>query len=130
MARDAKPAIYHLVIQAKDNVPLERLEAEAYIFRKKMQIHLDNTFGKASCSVTSFSTETIVYKGMVLSELLPKFYKDLIDPDYITQFSIYHRRFSTNTRPRWSLAQPMKFIGHNGEINTYLGNLNWASARE
>jgi glutamate synthase (ferredoxin) len=67
---------------------------------------------------------------MVLSELLPKFYKDLVDPDFMTQFSIYHRRFSTNTKPRWSLAQPMKFIGHNGEINTYLGNLNWASARE
>jgi glutamate synthase domain-containing protein 1 len=83
MARDAKPAIYHIVIQSKD-IPSERLEAEAYIFRKKMQIHLDDVFGKASCSVTSFSSETIVYKGMVLSELLPKFYADLNNPDYIT----------------------------------------------
>jgi glutamate synthase domain-containing protein 1 len=84
MALEAKPAIWHLVVQAKDSVKSERLEADAYIFRKKLQMHLDGVFGRASCSITSFSSQTIVYKGMVLSELLPKFYQDLTDPDYLT----------------------------------------------
>lgn len=67
---------------------------------------------------------------MLQSDALKQYYKDLVDQDYVTQVAIYHRRFSTNTMPRWSLAQPMKFISHNGEINTYLGNLNWEKARE
>ena len=80
--------------------------------------------------VASFSSRTIVYKGMVQSCVLPQFYKDLTNPDYTTRFVIYHRRFSTNTNPRWPLAQPMRVIGHNGEINTLLGNMNWIRARE
>lgn len=80
--------------------------------------------------VASFSSRTIVYKGMVQSAVLPLFYKDLTDPDYTTKFVIYHRRFSTNTSPRWPLAQPMRVVGHNGEINTLLGNVNWIKARE
>jgi glutamate synthase domain-containing protein 1 len=73
MAAEAKPALYHLIIQAKDTLAAEndKLESRAYLFRKKMQMYLDNTFGQASCHITSFSTQTIVYKGMVLSELLP-----------------------------------------------------------
>jgi glutamate synthase (ferredoxin) len=80
--------------------------------------------------VASFSSRTIVYKGMVQSHVLPQFYKDLQNPDYTTKFVIYHRRFSTNTNPRWPLAQPMRVVGHNGEINTLLGNVNWIKARE
>lgn len=67
---------------------------------------------------------------MVLSCVLPVFYKDLTNPAYTTRFVIYHRRFSTNTNPRWPLAQPMRTVGHNGEINTLLGNMNWIRARE
>jgi glutamate synthase (ferredoxin) len=67
---------------------------------------------------------------MVQSHVLPQFYKDLQNPDYTTKFVIYHRRFSTNTNPRWPLAQPMRVVGHNGEINTLLGNVNWIKARE
>jgi glutamate synthase (ferredoxin) len=80
--------------------------------------------------LASFSSRTIVYKGMVKSEVLPAFYKDLTSPDYTSKFVIYHRRFSTNTNPRWPLAQPMRVLGHNGEINTLLGNVNWVKARE
>lgn len=61
----------------------------------------------------------MIYKGMVMSEVLNEFYTDLKNELYETQFCIYHRRFSTNTLPRWSLAQPMRFLAHNGEINTY-----------
>ena len=80
--------------------------------------------------VASLSSRTVVYKGMVRSEVLAKFYADLQDPRFEVSFAVYHRRFSTNTLPRWPLAQPMRLLGHNGEINTLLGNLNWAKASE
>ncbi len=78
----------------------------------------------------SFSGRTLVYKGMVRSEVLAAFYADLRDPRFAVSFAVYHRRFSTNTLPRWPLAQPMRTLGHNGEINTLLGNINWAQAAE
>ncbi|MDM7937668.1 MAG: glutamate synthase large subunit [Cyanobium sp. CZS 48M] len=78
----------------------------------------------------SFSGRTVVYKGMVRSEVLAAFYADLRDPRFAVSFAVYHRRFSTNTLPRWPLAQPMRLLGHNGEINTLLGNINWAHAAE
>ena len=62
--------------------------------------------------------QTIVYKGMLRSVVLGAFFKDLSDPAFDTAFVIYHRRFSTNTNPKWPLAQPMRVLGHNGEINT------------
>jgi len=71
-----------------------------------------------------------VYKGMLRSVVLGAFYTDLRDPMYESVFAIYHRRFSTNTVPKWPLAQPMRFLGHNGEINTLQGNLNWMASRE
>jgi glutamate synthase (ferredoxin) len=78
----------------------------------------------------SMSSRTIVYKGMVRSVVLNQFYQDLTNPNYKSNFAIYHRRFSTNTMPRWPLAQPFRSLGHNGEINTLLGNINWMKARE
>ena len=66
---------------------------------------------------------------MVNSNSLDVFYKDLADERFKAQFCIYHRRFSTNTMPKWPLAQPMRMLGHNGEINTLLGNVNWMRAR-
>lgn len=65
----------------------------------------------------------------VQSSDLASFYLDLQDQGYVSRFAIYHRRFSTNTAPRWPLAQPMRMLGHNGEINTLLGNVNWMRAR-
>ena len=83
-----------------------------------------------SCYFCSFSSRTIVYKGMVRSAVLGDFYPDLKNPIYQSAFAIYHRRFSTNTMPKWPLAQPMRLLGHNGEINTLLGNINWMMAKE
>jgi glutamate synthase (ferredoxin) len=80
--------------------------------------------------IPSFSAKTIVYKGMVRSEQLGQFYLDLSNPRFESRFAVYHRRFSTNTMPRWRLAQPFRLIGHNGEINTLLGNRNWMKCRE
>ena len=76
----------------------------------------------------SVSSRTIVYKGMVQSCVLGPFYKDLTNELFQTNFAIYHRRFSTNTVPKWPLAQPMRCLAHNGEINTLIGNVNWQRA--
>ena len=76
----------------------------------------------------SMSTRTIVHKGMVMSCILGPFYRDLMNPSFKTNFAIYHRRFSTNTNPKWPLAQPFRCLAHNGEINTLIGNVNWQRA--
>ena len=86
--------------------------------------------GPGDLYFASLSSRTVVYKGMVRSEVLARFYADLRDGRFAVSFAVYHRRFSTNTLPRWPLAQPMRLLGHNGEINTLLGNLNWARAAE
>ncbi|MCP9809527.1 glutamate synthase subunit alpha [Cyanobium sp. HWJ4-Hawea] len=86
--------------------------------------------GPGDLYFSSLSSRTVVYKGMVRSEVLARFYADLRDQRFAVSFAVYHRRFSTNTLPRWPLAQPMRLLGHNGEINTLLGNLNWARAAE
>jgi glutamate synthase domain-containing protein 2/glutamate synthase domain-containing protein 1/glutamate synthase domain-containing protein 3 len=80
--------------------------------------------------IPSFSHRTIVYKGLLVSSSLEKFYPDLSNPDYETAICIYHQRYSTNTFPKWPLAQPVRMMAHNGEINTVRGNRNWTSARE
>jgi glutamate synthase (NADPH/NADH) large chain len=79
--------------------------------------------------VASLSSATISYKGMVMPQALPDFYPDLRDPALESSVCIFHQRFSTNTLPEWRLAQPFRFLAHNGEINTIQGNRNWAMAR-
>jgi glutamate synthase (ferredoxin) len=80
--------------------------------------------------VPSFSHQTIVYKGMFIAPQLPRFYPDLEDPRFETALAVFHQRYSTNTFPSWPLAQPFRFLAHNGEINTLWGNVNWMRARE
>ncbi|MEN9205588.1 MAG: glutamate synthase-related protein [Thermostichales cyanobacterium DRC_bins_46] len=106
------------------------LEQDLYLLRKRLEHSIHQQFGAGSIYFCSLSSRTIVYKGMVQSAALARFYEDLRDPEFVTPFVIYHRRFSTNTLPRWPLAQPMRYLAHNGEINTYLGNVNWMMARE
>ena len=79
---------------------------------------------------TSLSAKTIVYKGLCKAEALEEFYPDLKNPKYKTRFTLFHRRFSTNTRTSWDKVQPFRLIGHNGEINTIAGNRSWAKSRE
>ena len=80
--------------------------------------------------ISSFSHRTILYKGLLVSSSLEKFYPDLANPDYESSLCVYHQRYSTNTFPKWPLAQPVRMLAHNGEINTVQGNRNWTSARE
>jgi len=79
--------------------------------------------------IASLSSATIIYKGMVMADVLPEFYPDLRDSRLKSSVCIFHQRFSTNTLPEWRLAQPFRFLAHNGEINTIRGNRNWALVR-
>ena len=79
--------------------------------------------------VTTLSTQVISYKGLVMPADLPSFFTDLGDPRMATHICVFHQRFSTNTLPRWPLAQPFRYLAHNGEINTVSGNRQWALAR-
>ncbi len=80
--------------------------------------------------ISSLSSRVIIYKGLLVSASLEKFYRDLSSPDYETALCIFHQRYSTNTFPTWPLGQPFRMLGHNGEINTVRGNRNWMHARE
>jgi glutamate synthase (NADPH) large chain len=79
--------------------------------------------------IPSFSSRTIVYKGLLLATQVGSFYDDLRDPDCVSALGLVHQRFSTNTFPSWRLAHPYRFMAHNGEINTVRGNVNWMNAR-
>ena len=80
--------------------------------------------------ITSFSSRTIVYKGLLTGSQLGTFYPDLSEPDFEASLAVFHQRYSTNTFPNWSLAQPFRLLAHNGEINTISGNRSWMRARE
>jgi glutamate synthase (ferredoxin) len=124
-ARGNQPRIEQVFVSSPEGLAGDALERKIYIARSFVGKDLAEDL-----YFCSFSCRTIVYKGMVRSEILGQFYPDLTDPDYETTFAVYHRRFSTNTMPKWPLAQPMRYLGHNGEINTLLGNMNWVVARE
>jgi glutamate synthase (NADPH) large chain len=85
--------------------------------------------GLTDLYMPSFSSRTIVYKGLLLATQVGSFYDDLRDPECVTALGLVHQRFSTNTFPSWKLAHPYRFIAHNGEINTVRGNVNWMNAR-
>jgi glutamate synthase (ferredoxin) len=113
----------------------DELERKLYVARKtaeKAAAGLDAEMPGIAENfyVCTMSGRVIVYKGMLRSAVVGAFYLDLQDEDFEAQFCIYHRRFSTNTVPKWPLAQPMRFLGHNGEINTLQGNLNWMASKE
>ncbi len=97
-----------------------------YIARRKIEIAnaADSDF-----YVCCLSSKVISYKGLMMPADLPSFYLDLDDPRLETAICVFHQRFSTNTAPRWPLAQPFRYLAHNGEINTVEGNRNWADAR-
>jgi len=106
----------------------ERLERELYLLRK----HIERRVREAGLSayIVSLSHRTIVYKGLMVSSQLGRFYPDLQNRSFKTSFAIFHQRYSTNTLPSWKLAQPFRMLAHNGEINTLQGNRIWMRARE
>ena len=130
LARSNAPQIEQWLLGA--DVDGDELEALLFRLRRRCGDRARVSFGAKASDLyfCSLSSRTVVYKGMVRSEVLAPFYGDLSDERFAVSFAVYHRRFSTNTLPRWPLAQPMRLLGHNGEINTLLGNLNWAKAAE
>src|SRR5436305_473219 len=106
--------------------------ADQDAFERKLYV-IRGTIEKArgaELALPSFSSRTVVYKGMLMSPQLPRYYPDLRDERVKTKLALVHSRFSTNTFPSWQLAHPYRMIAHNGEINTLRGNINWMRARE
>jgi len=125
-----RPEIAQVLFKTNDKeIRGKNLERKLYETRRKIekscrQKHLNNFY------ICSFSSKSIIYKGMFLAEALSDFYLDLKDERFISRYAIFHQRFSTNTAPSWDLAQPFRSIAHNGEINTLKGNVNWMKVHE
>jgi len=105
----------------------ESVDLESDLFGLRKEVESKAPIGTYFCSLSS---RTVVYKGLLTPEQLPKFYSDLANPDFASPFAIFHQRYSTNTNPSWSLAQPFRFVAHNGEINTISSNRRWLRAKE
>jgi len=125
-ARDDAPAIRQFFVSSAA-LRGDALERKLYVLRRRIEnaMHGIDGFYIASCS-----SLTIVYKGMLTPEQLPRYYRDLADPQCVTSIALVHSRFSTNTFPTWSRAHPYRLLCHNGEINTLRGNTNWMRVRE
>src|SRR6478735_4064158 len=132
-ARAAMPQIEQLLIAAGAGTEGAAFERRLYLIRKRASHELrgDKTLRQAKqFYICSLSTTTLIYKGMLTPGQLKNFYSDLDDPDYKTHLAMVHSRFSTNTFPSWDRAQPLRYMSHNGEINTLRGNMNWMQARQ
>jgi len=115
-----------------DKIVKHQLERRLYVIRNHIvrQVALDFPHLKEVFYFSSFSSQTIIYKGQLRAIQVRYYFKDLTNLDYTSAIALVHSRFSTNTVPKWKLAQPFRCIAHNGEINTVQGNMNWWTARE
>ena len=129
IANESRPEIEQIIIAAKPDCTPEQFETELYIIRRRIEraVHASSINGFYICSL---SARSIIYKGLFKAEQLTEFYPDLNDARFISNFAIFHQRFSTNTAPAWHLAQPFRVIAHNGEINTLKGNRNLMRSHE
>src|SRR6201999_2593011 len=125
-ARLSAPVIRQVIVQAGDDVEDQgTFERKLYVIRRVIE-----RAAGTEISLPSFSSRTIVYKGMLTAPQLPRYFPDLRDPRVASRLALVHSRFSTNTFPSWELAHPYRMIAHNGEVNTLRGNVNWMRARE
>lgn len=132
-ARSAEPWTEQVFIQAAEGISSEEFERKLYAIRKQASHMLRNDSSLEQASlfyVCSLSTKTLIYKGMLTPAQVVPYYPDLSEEDFETHLAMVHSRFSTNTFPSWDRAQPLRFMSHNGEINTLRGNINWMRARE
>ncbi|WP_243386407.1 glutamate synthase large subunit [Bacillus kexueae] len=127
-ARESAPFIRQLFVAANEMIVDEKeFERKLYIIRKQVEKQVGE---EERLYFASFSSRTIVYKGLLTPEQLDQYYLDLQDSKFASAFALVHSRFSTNTFPSWERAHPNRYIIHNGEINTLKGNVNWMKARE
>ena len=132
MASRVEPAIQQVFIGRPEKLDDKSFNSKLYTARKIAEHSIENS-GLAQSEYfyfSSLSTNTIIYKGLLMPQDINDYYKDLNDPDVITKLALVHQRFSTNTFPTWDLAQPFRYMCHNGEINTLRGNLSRMRARE
>ncbi len=130
VAKSAEPDIKQIFIA--DERTNDDIEPKLYVLRKRIEnkIASSSIIGKDDFYIVSLSSKNIIYKGMLSSLQLRYYFPDLMNPHFTTGMALVHSRFSTNTFPTWSLAQPFRMLGHNGEINTIQGNRMWMHARE
>ena len=129
IAADSRPEIEQILIYGNDKISEEDFERNLFIVRraieKSVQAKAINDF-----YICSLSGRSVIYKGLFKAEQLTEFYPDLSSPEFISNYAIFHQRFSTNTAPAWHLAQPFRILAHNGEINTLKGNINFMRSHE
>ncbi|MBQ4814080.1 glutamate synthase large subunit [Pseudoalteromonas luteoviolacea] len=126
IAKSQLPQFEQIFVSAPEGWRPKDLERRLYIARRRIEkrITSDEQF-----YIASLSGLVTVYKGLMMPADLPNFYQDLADLRMTSAICVFHQRFSTNTQPKWPLAQPFRYLAHNGEINTIMGNRQWASAR-
>jgi glutamate synthase (NADPH/NADH) large chain len=110
----------------------DAFERKLFVIRKQIENKIEQAEmeGGKDFYFASFSSRTLVYKGMLLANQVGEYYLDLVDERMASSLALVHQRFSTNTFPTWDLAHPFRMIAHNGEINTLRGNVNWMRARK
>jgi len=125
-ALDLLPIMRQVFVNAAADMDDATFERHLYIARRLSEKAVSND---DAFYIPTLSSQVVSYKGLVMPSYLPIFYKDLNDKRMETAICVFHQRFSTNTWPQWKLAQPFRYLAHNGEINTVRGNRNWALAR-
>ncbi|MGL5226474.1 MAG: glutamate synthase large subunit, partial [Aeromonas sp.] len=125
IAKASLPSIEQVFVNAPPGWVEQDLERRLYIVRRRIEKRINDDY----FYIVSLSNLVTVYKGLCMPVDLPRFYLDLADIRMQAAICVFHQRFSTNTSPRWPLAQPFRYLAHNGEINTIAGNRQWAKAR-
>lgn len=132
-AKDTQPVIEQVFIEKNKRIKQQiAFERKLFVIRKIIEnkIRASKLKQKSFFYITNLSSRTFSYKGLLMPNQLEKFFRDLQDRDMKSSICLVHSRYSTNTFPTWDLAQPFRFLAHNGEINTLRGNINWMAARE
>ena len=132
IAAKTQPIIRQVFIDKDDKLSESDFNTKLYISRKiaENEIYNSSLSQKNYFYFSSLHNRTLIYKGLLIPEDIDRFYLDLKDPDLVTRLALVHQRFSTNTFPTWDLAQPFRYMCHNGEINTIKGNVTRMNARE
>ncbi len=133
VARSSQPYIEQFFVGRPVDMSAEQFERKLFIVRKRAEAQVaasPDVRDKGFFYIPSFSSRTIIYKGLLLAHQIGEFYNELLDPETKSSLCMVHQRFSTNTFPTWQLAHPFRYLCHNGEINTVRGNVNWMNARQ
>ncbi|MBL6622339.1 MAG: glutamate synthase large subunit [Alphaproteobacteria bacterium] len=128
-ANATRPEIEQVMFSMPADMAEQEAERQLFIIRRRIEQAVEAAL-ITDFYICSLSTRSLIYKGMFLAEQVTEFYPDLLDARFVSDFAVYHQRYSTNTFPTWRLAQPFRVLAHNGEINTIRGNMNWMSCHE